>query len=332
MLARINIRMTWKFSDRLKWTLKHWIKTSIEWEVSHPSSIGHELTCKVSKKRTITKGSTNTIRNACKHRMAMIWWLHQGALAVWVVGAQRIGVIQEDQSLNRLNQRKISIVSVLKALSQLDRKVNKWALQIWTFRTRTVFKGNTGTNLTSIIRTHSNPWMSLMQEDPDTQAMVKVREVIQIRTKTNTGNNNKDLRKIRTSVLGNRLVQATEGVKGMLHQIEECHYKKWITTCMHNKLTDQDMEMMKWWHLQLSVSRQQLYKALEMNNKRPMTIFSTYSKANLNLRKRLRKQRFNWVSKPTSILLTLSEYSMNLEMVLPLFRICRKVCVILGSK
>ena len=67
-----------------------------------------------------------------------------------------------------------------------------------------------------------------MEEDPDIKAMAKakVREVIQIRMKTNTGNNNICLRKIRISALENHLVQATEGVKGMLHQIEECHYKK----------------------------------------------------------------------------------------------------------
>ena len=163
-----------------------------------------------------------------------------------------------------------------------------------------------------------------MKEDLDIKALVKVREVIQIRMKTNTGNNNICLRRIRILVLENHLVQATEGVWGMLHQIEECHFKKWITTCMHNKLTDQAMEMMKWL-LQLSASRQQWFKVLEMNNKRQMTTFSTYSKANLNLRKRLKKQKFNWVSKLTSIWLTPSEYSMNLAMALPVFRIFRKV-------
>ena len=214
--------------------------------MSRPSSIGQELTCKVYKKRTITIGSINTIRDDPRHQMAMKWWRHQEALAVWVVEEQRIGVTQGSHVSNQRNQRKYSIASVLKALSRLAWKVNKWALQTWTFQTKTVFNNNTERRLTSRIRTHSNPFMSLMPEDLVTQAMVKAKEATRLKTRINTDNINLDRRRTQISVLKNQLVRVIEGVKGMRHPIEECHYKKWITTCMHSKLTGQAMETMRW--------------------------------------------------------------------------------------
>ena len=80
--------------------------------------------------------------------------------------------------------------------------------------------------MTSRILTNRNPFMSLMQEDLATKAMVRVKEGIQVRMRTNTGNNSLGHRKTLTTVLENQLAQAIEGVKGMRHQIEECHYRK----------------------------------------------------------------------------------------------------------
>ena len=50
--------------------------------------------------------------------------------------------------------------------------------------------------------------------------------------RTNTDSINLILRKM--PVPESQQDQVTEGVKGMQHLIEECHYKKLITTCMHN--------------------------------------------------------------------------------------------------
>ena len=311
-LATVELEMIsaiWKYSDRESLEQMLLITTLIVLEVSLHSNIDRELTWKVCKKKTTTRGSTCTTR--WTHQMAVKrCWLHQEAHTVWVVVWTE--AVQKSPFLNQTTSVHSQDQSQQVWANHLLWRI-MWALlistcAIWT--TTLVMNRSANSKAPTLASPRTTGFQEVLAK-----ATLDQEETSK---KTNTGNNN--MRRSRRATI------ISQGeVKGMRHLTMEDPFKRWITTTSLAIKVPITRAKKLCTHL-CSANSKTWCKGLETSKFRPMIMLSTSSRANSNSRRRLKRPKSSWVWRRTSTWLTHSESSTSLEMAHRASQICREGC------